>query len=230
MKERFALKETFAWITADEKRYIEVAKAELKERRADLERFVRWQPYFAVTLDEYPIDKTNEPPEIVLRMIKSASKFGIGPMSAVAGTLAEFAVAAMRDAGATYAMVDNGGDVALITDRDVLVGIYAGESPFSNKIALKIRPSSVLLGICTSSGTVGHSLSYGGADAVVVLSESTALADAAATAIGNRVNESTDIIKAIEFGKTITGLKGLVIIMGDKTGVWGDVKLCRTAV
>ncbi|KAF5412364.1 MAG: hypothetical protein C5S38_08410 [Candidatus Methanophagaceae archaeon] len=223
MKERFTLKETFAWISADEKRYIEVAKAELKERRTDLERFVRWQPYFAVTLDEYPIDQTNELPEIVLRMIESASQFGIGPMSAVAGTLAEFAVAAMRDAGATYAMVDNGGDVALITDRDVLVGIYAGESPFSNKIALKIRPSSVLLGICTSSGSVGHSISFGNADAATVMSNSASLSDAGATALCNSVSDAHSVKNAFQTIEHVDGIRGALVIYKDVLATCGKL-------
>jgi len=135
MKESFRLKETSVWITADEKKYVEIAKEELKQRRKELERFVRWHPYFLVTLESYQTEERNKIPEIVRRMTESAGKFGIGPMSAVAGALAEFAVEAMRDAGATHAMVDNGGDVALINNREVLVGLYAGESAFSNRIA-----------------------------------------------------------------------------------------------
>ncbi|MFZ2071429.1 MAG: UPF0280 family protein [Halobacteriota archaeon] len=223
MKERFSQKETFVWITADEKRYIEIAKEELKERRKDLERFVRWHPYFVVTLDEYQIEESNEVPEIVLRMIESAEKFGIGPMSAVAGTLAEFAVAAMRDAGAGYAIVDNGGDVALITDRDVLVGVYAGESPFSNKIALKIKPSSALVGICTSSGTVGHSISFGNADAATVVSDSASLSDAAATALGNSVTDAHSVKNAFLAITHVEGIKGALVIYQDMLATWGEM-------
>ena len=87
----------------------------------------------------------------------------------------------------------------------------------------------ILLGICTSSGTVGHSLSYGTADAVVVLSQSAILADAAATAIGNLIRQPSDIPCGIEFAEGIEGLKGLVIIVDDKMGLWGDVKICQTS-
>ncbi len=99
----------------------------------------------------------------------------------------------------------------------------------TGKIGLEIDARDTPLGICTSSGTVGHSLSYGKSDAVVVLSASTALADAAATAIGNRVNQSADIDAAIEFGRSIDGLKGIVIVVGKSVGAWGDVKLCETS-
>ena len=233
MKESFRLKETTAWITADGKKYIEIAKEEIKQRRKELERFVRWHPYFLVTLESYRIEEAevgsdrerskNKIPEIVTRMKESAEKFGIGPMSAVAGTLAEFAVEAMHDAGATYAMVDNGGDVALISDREVLVGIYAGESPFSNRIALKLHPSSSLLGVCTSSGTVGHSISFGNADAATVISNSASLSDAAATALGNSVTDAQSVSKAFGAVKHVEGIKGALIIYKDTLATWGEI-------
>lgn len=66
MKEQFRLKETSVWITADEEKYIELAKEELRQRRRELERFVRWHPYFLVTLDSYEIEEMGDIPEIVI--------------------------------------------------------------------------------------------------------------------------------------------------------------------
>jgi len=106
-----------------------------------------------------------------------------------------------------------------------LVGVYAGESAFTGKIALEISPEETPLGVCTSSGTVGHSLSLGAADAVIVLSHSAALADAAATAIGNKVIDAGDIDEVIEQVKAMQELASVVIIKGDRIGMWGDVKL-----
>ena len=227
MRESFRLKETFVRITADEKRYIEVAKNELTQRRKDLERFVCWHPYFLVTLESYQVEEAevgnNGIPVVVRRMIESTEKFGLGPMSAVAGTLAEFAVEAMRDAGATNAMVDNGGDVALISDREILVGIYAGESPFSNKIALKLKPSASMVGICTSSGTVGHSISFGHADAATVISNSASLSDAAATALCNSVTGAQSISKAFHSIDHVEGIEGALVIYKDKLATWGRI-------
>jgi ApbE superfamily uncharacterized protein (UPF0280 family) len=227
MRESFRLKETFVRITADEKRYVEVAKDELTQRRKDLERFVRGHPYFLVTLESYPVEEAesgnNSIPEVVRRMIESSEKFGLGPMSAVAGALAEFAVEAMRDAGATYAMVDNGGDVALISDREILVGIYAGESPFSNKIALKIKPYASMQGICTSSGTVGHSISFGHADAATLISNSASLSDAAATALCNSVTGAQSISKAFHSIDHVEGIEGALVIYKDQLATWGRI-------
>jgi len=106
-----------------------------------------------------------------------------------------------------------------------LIGVYADKSPLTGKIALEISPEQTPLGICTSSGTVGHSLSLGTADAVIALSHSTALADAAATALGNSIKSAEDIAMAIEQAQTIAGLDGVVIIKGDKVGLWGKVKI-----
>jgi ApbE superfamily uncharacterized protein (UPF0280 family) len=195
--------------------------------RYQIEGYTKKYPRFRSSLE--PVSMPEYAPGIIKDMIKAGNDAGVGPMASVAGAIAE----AVGRELLTYSpeiIVENGGDIFMKILKNRVVGIFAGDSPLSGKLGIDVDAKDTPLGICTSSGTVGHSLSYGKADAVVVLSDSTALADAAATAIGNRVKETSNIDEAIEFGKTITGLKGLVIIKGDKTGVWGDVKLCRTAV
>src|SRR4030066_2025268 len=122
-------------------------------------------------------------------------------------------------------VVENGGDIFMKISRTRLIGVYAGGSSFTGKIALEISPEETPLGACTSSGTVGHSFRFGTADAVIVLSRSPALADAAATAIGNRVKTAEDIDVAIKQAQAINGLAGIVVIKDDKIGMWGNVKL-----
>jgi len=124
-------------------------------------------------------------------------------------------------------IVENGGDIFLATSKERTIGIYAGSSPLSLKIGMVIGPEDSPLGVCTSSGTVGPSLSFGKADAVCVLSKSTALADAGATAVGNIVREKKDIELGLERGKEIEGILGVLIILGEKMGVWGNVKLIQ---
>jgi ApbE superfamily uncharacterized protein (UPF0280 family) len=126
--------------------------------------------------------------------------------------------------------VENGGDIFMKVRHKKVVGIYAGNSPLTGKIGLEISPDETPLGICTSSGTVGHSLSFGKADAVITLAVSAALADAAATAVCNRVKQPGDIDDAIGLAKSIDGLRGTVIIIGGDVGAWGNVKLCETAL
>jgi len=108
-------------------------------------------------------------------------------MAAVAGAIAWAGVEAMVEAGASFGLVDNGGDIALVSDREVKIGVFAGASPLSGRIAFLLPPQEGILGICTSSATVGPSISFGIADAVTVFSPDVACADAWATAICNQI-------------------------------------------
>jgi uncharacterized protein len=192
------------------------------KHRASLETYIGHHPLFLTTLEPYEAE--DEAPAIVKEMARVARLTGVGPMAAVAGAIAE-AVGKDLLAFSPEVIVENGGDIFVKIAKKRLVGIYAGLSAFTRKVALEIRPRETPLGICTSSGTVGHSLSLGGADAVVVLSPSATLADAAATALGNMVKGAGDIPGAIEKAQGIDGLRAVVIIVGDKMGVWGKVKL-----
>jgi len=192
------------------------------KHRSSLEAYIGRHPIFLTTLDPYQAEAGA--PAIVKEMARVSQLAGVGPMAAVAGAIAE---AIGRDllAFSPEIIVENGGDIFLKISKKRLVGIYAGQSSFTKRIALEIMPRETPLGICTSSATVGHSLSLGNADAVIVLSPSAALADAAATALCNIVKTADDIPQAIEKAQGIEGLHGLVIIVGDKMGVWGKVRI-----
>lgn len=221
IKEHFQLKETIVTIAADNQAHIEAAKEAIRIHRAALETYIRSDPYFQLTLEPYEFPENA--PEVVRRMVKAGNTMGIGPMSAVAGTISALAVEAMVKAGAKYAIVDNGGDIALINDRPVVVGIYAGQSPIKN-LGLVFEPRDSITGVCTSAGTVGPSISFGMADAAAVFSDDVSLADAAATALGNEVDigkESVEVsFKAV---KGIQGIKGALVIQGEYIGMWGQV-------
>lgn len=192
------------------------------KHRGSLEAYIGRHPLFLTTLDAYQAEA--EAPAIVKEMARVSQLTGVGPMAAVAGAIAE---AVGRDllAFSPEIIVENGGDIFLKISRKRLVGIYAGQSPFTKKIALEILPGETPLGISTSSGTVGHSLSLGSADAVIALSSSAALADAAATALGNIVKTVDDIPNVIEEAQSIKGLDGVVAIIGDKMSVWGKMRI-----
>ncbi len=193
--------------------------------RQQLEQYIKKNPEFQISLKPLPMP-TNAP-RIVLDMLEAGQKANVGPMAAVAGAIAEYVGLELLEFTPEI-IVENGGDLFINTKKKRVVGIYAGDSPLSGKLGLEITPEETPLGVCTSSGTVGHSFSYGKADAVVTVSSSATLADAAATAICNQVNNPDDISSAIEFGRVIHGLKGIAIIIGTAIGVWGDVKLCKT--
>jgi len=220
------VKETDLYIRATTNLQRKAHRLVLKYRR-QLEQYIEQNPDFLTSLKPLPVPQ--HAPHIVKDMIEAGNHAGVGPMAAVAGAIAEY-VGQELLAFSPEIIVENGGDIFLKILRKRTVGIFAGESPLTGKVGLDISPQDTPLGVCTSSGTVGHSLSFGKADAVVVVAASATLADAAATAIGNRVSQPNDINGAIEFGRSLGGLKGTVIIVGSNIGVWGDIKLCETSV
>jgi hypothetical protein len=207
------------------KNLAEEAEECVRECRAVLEDYISRCPEFATSLK--PVNVPADSPAIVREMAEAAARVGVGPMAAVAGAIAE-AVGRELLRFSPEVIVENGGDIFLSTRAERRIAIYAGDSPLSYRIAIEVSPEKTPLGVCTSSGTVGHSLSFGNADAVTVLSRSTALADAAATAIGNLIKDERDILKGVEFVSKIVGLHGVLIIKGEKMGVWGDVTLSET--
>jgi ApbE superfamily uncharacterized protein (UPF0280 family) len=195
--------------------------------RSMLEEYIAHNPDFLTSLK--PITVGKDAPRIAKEMAIAASKVGVGPMASVAGAIAEF-VGNELFALSPEIIIENGGDIYLKSLKKRMIGIYAGQSPLTGKIGLEINAEDTPLGICTSSGTVGHSLSFGQADAVIVLSKSAILADAAATAIGNSIVHPDDIPRGIELAEDIEGLKGVLIIKDDKLGIWGDVRIGQTTI
>ena len=223
---RVVVKETDLYIRASTNLKRKAHKLVLKYRHI-LEGYIERHPLFLTSLE--PLSAGDDAPHIIKLMSESARKAGVGPMASVAGAIAEF-VGNELSAFSPEIIIENGGDIYLRSLKKRLVGIYAGESSLSGKIGLEIEGQDTPLGVCSSSGTVGHSLSYGKADAVIVLSKSATLADAAATAIGNLIVESSSIPGGIELAKGIDGLRGVIIIKDDNLGLWGQVKICQTSV
>ena len=168
--------------------------------RAQLERYIVKNPQFCATLDPLAPDKTAPP--LVRDMLAAGVQAGVGPMAAVAGAVAEYVGKGLLASTTREVIVENGGDIFLQRRSDCSVAIFAGDSPLSYKVGVRVCATQMPMGICTSSGTVGHSLSLGDADSVTVLSSSTPLADAVATRLGNEVGRErggkTGLLRALE--------------------------------
>ncbi len=186
--------------------------------RNQLEMFIATYPVFLKSF--VPIEVPDSAPDIAKSMAEAAKIADVGPMAAVAGAIAEHVGRDLLNY-CDEVIIENGGDIFIKTNVERKLGIYAGDSPLSNKLAVLIKPEDSPLGICTSSGTVGHSVSFGRADAVVVFSKNTSLADAAATKTGNLVRSKDDINEAIKFAQSLPGVEGVIIIAGDGLGGWG---------
>lgn len=191
------------------------------ERRA-LETYIGAHPEFLRSLE--PVEVMATAPAVVLRMAQAAQTAGVGPMAAVAGALAD-AVGRFLLRTSREVIVENGGDIFCAVGRPRTVAIDAGPSAFGHPIGLRIRPEMGALGICTSSGTLGESLSFGRADAACVVARSAALADAVATAVGNLVQTGRDIDAALARAMALPGVLGAVLIVGDCLGARGAIEL-----
>jgi ApbE superfamily uncharacterized protein (UPF0280 family) len=192
--------------------------------RAILEKYIAGHPDFLTSLK--PLDVESDAPLIVRAMAEATSKSGVGPMASVAGAVAQFIGEELSEYSPDI-IIENGGDIYIRSTARRSIGIYAGDSPLSGKIAIEIAPGDTPCGICTSSGTVGHSLSFGKADAVTIVAPSATLADAAATACGNVVQAEDDVEHGLALAAKIEGVTGAVIIIGDHIGAWGSVSLKR---
>ncbi len=200
----------------------ESAHQSILRYRFQLEQYILGHPEFVHSL--VPVDEDEFAPPIVRRMLWAARRAGVGPMASVAGAMAE-AVGQDLLKESPEVVVENGGDIFLKSSGEVKVGIFAGSSPLSLRMGLRIPGGEHPRGVCTSSGTVGPSLSFGRADAVCVIAPSAALADAAATAIGNLIRSPADLERGLEKAGALESLTGVVIILGKKLGAWGDVEL-----
>jgi uncharacterized protein len=220
-----AVKETDLWVLAGQDFSRQVRAVVLQERR-QLEAYIAGHPEFLTILSPWPEDPLAPP--VVREMISAARAVGVGPMAAVAGAIAERVGRALEPLSPEV-IVENGGDIYLRVATAATVSLFAGKSPLSHRVGLKIEPELTPLGVCTSSGTVGHSFSFGRADAACVLAPKAALADAAASALGNRVQQAGDIAAALEWAAAAPDLLGAVVIVGDKLGAWGRVALVPLA-
>jgi hypothetical protein len=218
-----AIKETDLYILAQGVLEQEAREA-IIQLRQQLEAYIEANPLFQTSLAPLPADP--RAPRIVKEMLAAAQAAGVGPMAGVAGAMAAFVGAALLPL-TPEVVVENGGDIFLQTGTTRKIGIFAGASPLSMQVGISIPAERQPLGVCTSSATVGPSLSLGRADAVCVISPSATLADAAATAVGNMVQGKGDIERALEAGGKIPGVEGAVIIVDDTLGAWGEYELVK---
>ncbi len=224
IREPFVFRETIATILADTPGAYRCGKIGYAEGTAGAGGVYCPRSFFLTTFDPYTPDSDEL---IISRMADATRKAGVGPMAAVAGAIAWAGVEAMQDAGAVFGVIDNGGDIALISDRPIRVGVHAGEAALSNRIAFVVPPQDTVLGICTSSATVGPSISFGCADAVTIFSRDVALADAWATSVCNQIRpDDQTVLDRINPNE----VSGVFAIMGETLVKWGNLPPLVSAV
>jgi ApbE superfamily uncharacterized protein (UPF0280 family) len=201
----------------------EEALAAIREARRQLTNHGAAHPEFFASLT--PLAMPAACPEVPRRMYAAAATAGVGPMAAVAGAVAQYVGEALRE-HSPEVIVENGGDIYLATSAPRAVAIHAGNSPLTGRLGLSL-PAGSRLGVCTSSGTVGHSLSFGKADAALVAAEDAALADAVASGLGNRVQGPADVADVLEWVQTVPGVLYALVIVDETLGAWGQFELVK---
>jgi ApbE superfamily uncharacterized protein (UPF0280 family) len=220
---RKIIEETDVLIKSDNEKAIKKALKSIEENRKLLKIYLKNYPLFLYSLT--PVPAASNAPEIIKRMVEASNRAYVGPMASVAGALADLALEEMIKEGAEVALIENGGEIAVNSKIDINIGIYAFNSPLSKKFGFKISQKDCPLGIGTSSSKSTRALSFGEADAVTVMAENAAIADASATAICNVVKGEPEeaIQKGLNLAKKINGVKGVIIIKESHIGLWGKL-------
>lgn len=221
MRHHFEIEETAVTVIADDE-YIKVAEQAIFEARDIIKRKITEDPFFGTTYDPYPVNNFDD--DLIKRMCQASELAGVGPMAGVAGAVAVFAVERMVEAGADHAIVENGGDIALMINRDITVGVFQDDERFRD-IAFKVPKREGIFGICSSSGNIGPSVSFGRSSISTVFSDDVILADACATALGNLVGNGgeREMAEALEEIGSTDGVDGCICISNGLLAMFGEV-------
>ena len=219
---RVAVKETDLQILADKPIDTDFVQKKIQAYRFAIEGYIFKDKRFLTSLKPITVELTA--PLIVREMAETSRAANVGPMAAVAGAVAQFLGRDLLRFGYKEVIIENGGDIFLKIRKVRKVGIYAGKSKLWQGLSIKIKPQDTPIGICTSSGSVGHSLSFGLADSVTILSKNASLADAVATAVGNLVSTKKDLVQAIDFAKSVKGILAAAIILKKDFTSWGKLE------
>ncbi len=210
--------ETIATVIVEDE-FVFLASQAVREAREQLIDYIIETPEFESSLK--PLSVSKRAPRLVRKMAQAGAALGVGPMAAVAGAIAEYVVEEIVMAGSDHVIFDNGGDIAMYLKEPIIAGIYTGSNGVEG-LGLKITRTNEVLGLCTSSGTVGHSLSFGCSDAAIAFSRDVALADAAATALGNSVTtRDSDSIASAMRDVMVQDIESVMVIIGDAIGTCG---------
>ena len=196
------------------------------EERKKLETYILRHPEFKTSLT--PVNLLENAPKIATDMARASQATGLGPMASVAGTLAHIGVKAAEDAGCSEAIVENGGDMYVMSSTPVTIGIYAGQNSIGAQLAFQLTPDELPLSICSSSSKMGHSLSFGDCELATVIAKDGALADSAATLVCNSISRNIDVEQVLDTVGKIVGIQGILVVKDSKIGLWGNLpKLVR---
>ena len=219
---QLVIEETDLWVAAQEDLGAPMAD-HVRLLRGQIKTYAAVHPEFLTSLE--PLEASPGAPEIIRRMCRAGTMTGVGPMAAVAGTLSQLLAEHFHERSPDL-MIENGGDTYLYSTRDRHIGILNMPDQ-AVRLCVPVAAGDFPCSFCASSATIGHSLSFGKADLVVVRSKDAALADAAATALANALTGALamDAVLAQAQKWEPLGLDGVFTQCEGKIGVWGKMQL-----
>jgi len=211
-------------LKSDSKEAILQSVDDVKRHRRELLEYIWRHPDFLYALK--PMTIAGHVPRIIRKMAESSRVAGVGPMASVAGAIADLGLESMIKRGAETAVIENGGEIAAITERPISVTLVSNSLAISGKIGFYITQGDCPIGIATSSSKTDHAISFGEADSVTVIADEASLADAAATAVCNSVlgNDVKDSIrKGLMKSTELRGVRGVLIVREGQAGSIGKL-------
>ena len=214
----YRIRETHGIIITDHYPAIDAALLSIREERETLIDYLDTCPFFEYSLEPMGVI---EGPRVVHLMSRVSDAVGVGPMAAVAGVLADLAAERMIEWGAKVAVVENGGEASLYSDRPLVVSVGVGDCSLSNRIGFKVVDFPC--GVATSSGRYSHAFSEGDADSVTVFGVNAGLADAVATMAANKVmgEAGPDVIAGVKSALSFEGVYGVLVIRDQRVSIGG---------
>lgn len=228
MNELFSLhlvfKQTDIWLKTEGKPDRQQAEMFLKRAYEDIEGYIACDRVFLHAL--HPVRVSETAPDIIREMSRYSEEADVGPMAGVAGAIAEY-IGRRISLNHRLIFCNNGGDIYYRSPKEESFSLSAPGSPFDNKIRICVPSSTEGKGLCTSSGTFGHSINMGRAYAVSILAKSACLADVWATAVSNRIRSHLDLEHILEWCAEKECIEGVVILVDDYLAAWGDIRLTQ---
>ena len=218
MRTHFQYMETILTVMCDDGMDIHIPDG-VFEARSTIEMKIAEDPFFGITYDPYPVSGRDDP--LIQRMCRASELAGVGPMAGVAGAVALRTAEKLIEAGSSVAIVENGGDIALLSEKPSAIGIFA-DHPVLTDMAF-LMGSDHITGVCSSSRTVGPSVSLGNSSISTVFSDDVILADCCATALGNLVKDEASLQGSVERIGSIEGVKGCMACCGNKVAIFGEI-------
>jgi len=219
---QLVIEETDLWVAAREDLSAPMSD-HVRLLRGQIRAYADVHPEFIPSLT--PLEPAPRAPEIVRRMCRAGSLTGVGPMAAVAGTVAQMVAEKFAELSPDL-LIENGGDTYLFSTKDRHIGILSIPDE-TMRLCVPVAAHEFPCSFCASSATIGHSLSFGNADLVVTRSRDAALADAAATALANALKSAADMARVMDMAQRweSIGLDGVFTQCEGKIGVWGKMEL-----